>query len=80
MTTRVTVSGPVQRVVITPGRGRVSVGTTGLQGPQGPSGGGIYAYTGAAYVLDGAARIFVQRTGDPNPTGLIVNDIVLKEN
>lgn len=76
---RVTVSGPVERVVIGPRRVPVTVSMAGVQGPQGPSGGGVFAYSGSAYVIDGTARIFVQRTGDPDPAGLVANDIVLKE-
>jgi len=79
VTVRVTVSGPVERVVVTPNRGQVSVGTSGLQGPPGPAGGGTYTWSGSAYVLDSNARIFVQLVGDPDPTGLTVNDIVYRK-
>ena len=39
----------------------------------------IYEYTGSAWALDPDARIFVQKTGDPNPTGMAENDIVVQQ-
>jgi hypothetical protein len=38
----------------------------------------ILSYNGSAYVVDNDARIFIQRTGDPAPTGLADNDITIQ--
>lgn len=40
---------------------------------------GIYVHNGSNYVLKPAARIFLQFTGDPAPTGLAEGDIVIEE-
>lgn len=40
----------------------------------------IWAYNGASYGPDPDARLIEQATGDPAPTGLVDNDIVLQQN
>lgn len=40
----------------------------------------IWAHDGATYAPDPDARLLVQGTGDPAPTGLAENDIVLQQN
>lgn len=39
----------------------------------------VYEYNGSSYVEDPEARIFIRKTGDPAPTGLSPNDIVLEQ-
>lgn len=71
--------GGAQRVTVT-GRPEVSFLGLGVAGPTGPPGsGGVWVYDGAAYVLAPTARVFIQRTGDPAPTGLTTNDLVYQE-
>lgn len=40
----------------------------------------IWAYNGASYAPDPDARLIEQATGDPAPTGVVDNDIVLQQN
>jgi hypothetical protein len=40
----------------------------------------IWAHDGATYAPDPDARLLVQATGDPTPTGLTDNDIVIQQN
>lgn len=77
--TGVTITGVLTYVVLTPAPGKVSIASTGPQGPPGPAGGGTYTWNGSAYALDTNARVFVQRVGDPDPTGLSDHDFVYQE-
>jgi hypothetical protein len=39
----------------------------------------VLAHNGTAYVADTSVRVFIMRSGDPAPTGLNTNDIVITQ-
>ena len=51
----------------------IVVAVTGAPGP------GVFAYDGSQW-LQTTSRVFIRKVGDPLPTGLMANDIVLQNN
>lgn len=51
----------------------IQVAITGAPGP------GVFAYNGSSWEQT-ISRVFIRKTGDPVPTGLMQNDIVLQQN
>lgn len=64
--------------------GQVCVNVNALPAATGPTATGtgltVWAWDGARWTIDPNVAIYLQRTGDPTPTGLAAGDIVIKQN
>lgn len=57
----------------------LGAGTANTDAANGTQVGGVYTYNGSAYVVDPDVRVFIKKTGDPDPAGATSNDIILTQ-